>query len=165
VLGAAAGGLVVLPLLDRGHEAWPVLGALCAAAGVAALSLVETTDACARAEASAGELRSGMRRILVEEGVPWGVFGEASVFVVFPNPARLPIDPASFDPLKLGFRGLKGARDSQLNNRLRIALLAHGVDIAGGPGGFVSAAHGAREIAQTLDAWRSALRALKDELP
>jgi len=174
--GAVAGAKDILDQLDPAaakaagrekiaHQGTFNANPLCAAAGVAALSLVETTDACARAEASAGELRSGMRRILVEEGVPWGVFGEASVFVVFPNPARLPIDPASFDPLKLGFRGLKGARDSQLNNRLRIALLAHGVDIAGGPGGFVSAAHGAREIAQTLDAWRSALRALKDELP
>jgi glutamate-1-semialdehyde aminotransferase len=56
---------------------------------------------------------------------------------------------------------LKGARDPELNNRLRIALLAQGVDIAGGPGGFVSAAHGEREIAQTLEAFRAALRALK----
>src|SRR5438445_566900 len=134
---------------------------LCAAAGVAALTLVEAGDACARAEAAAGDLRAGLRRILVEEGVPWGIFGEASVFVIFPNPARLPVDPASFDPLKLGFKGLKGARDPQLNNRLRIALLAHGVDIAGGPGGFVAAVHGGRELSQTLDAFLSALRALK----
>jgi glutamate-1-semialdehyde 2,1-aminomutase len=174
--GAVAGAKDILDQLDPAaakaagrekiaHQGTFNANPLCAAAGVAALSLVETGDACARAEAAAGELRSGLRRILVEEGVPWGVFGEASVFVVFPNPARLPIDPASFDPLKLGFRGLKGGRDPQLNNRLRVALLAHGVDIAGGPGGFVSAAHGAREIARTLDAWRSALRALKDELP
>lgn len=173
--GAVAGAKDILDQLDPAaakaarrekiaHQGTFNANPLCAAAGVAALSLVETSDACARAEATAGELRSGMRRILVEEGVPWGVFGEASVFVVFPNPARLPIDPANFDPLKLGFKGLKGARDPQLNNLLRLALLAHGVDIAGGPGGFVSAAHGAREIAQTLDAWRSALRALKDEL-
>ena len=128
---------------------------------MAALSLVEAGDACARAEAAAGELRAGLRRILVEEGVPWGIFGEASVFVIFPNPARLPVDPANFDPLKLGFKGLKGARDPQLNNRLRVALLAHGVDIAGGPGGFVSAVHGGRELSQTLDAFRGALRALK----
>jgi glutamate-1-semialdehyde 2,1-aminomutase len=103
-----------------------------------------------------------MRRVLVEEGMPWGVFGEASVFVIFPNPAKLPIDPATFDPLKLGFQGLKGARDPQLNNRLRIALLSYGVDIAGGPGGFVSAAHGAAEVARTLEAWRQAVRALKN---
>jgi glutamate-1-semialdehyde aminotransferase len=83
------------------------------------------------------------------------------VFVIFPNPQRIALDPATFDPLKLGFKGLKGARDPALNNRLRIALLANGVDIAGGPGGFVSAVHGEREIAQTLDAFRAALRALK----
>jgi len=35
------------------------------------------------------------------------------------------------------------------------------VDIAGGPGGYVSTAHGEREIAYTLDAFRGALRALK----
>ena len=170
--GAVAGVKDILDQLDPaaakaarrekiGHQGTFNANPLCAAAGVAALSLVEAGDACARAEAAAGELRAGLRRILVEEGVPWGVFGEASVFVIFPNPARLPIDPANFDPLKLGFKGLKGARDPQLNNRLRVALLAHGVDIAGGPGGFVSAMHGGRELSQTLDAFRGALRALK----
>jgi glutamate-1-semialdehyde 2,1-aminomutase len=169
--GAVAGAKDIIDQIDPaaakaagrekiGHQGTFNANPLCAAAGVAALSLVESSDACARAEATARELRSGMRRVLVEEGVPWGVFGEASVFVIFPNPARLLIDPANFDPARLGFKGLKGARDPQLNNRLRVALLAHGVDIAGGPGGFVSAAHGAREVAQTLDAWRKVLRAL-----
>ncbi|HYT48549.1 MAG TPA: aminotransferase class III-fold pyridoxal phosphate-dependent enzyme, partial [Burkholderiales bacterium] len=170
--GAVAGARDILDQLDAGaakaagrekigHQGTFNANPLCAAAGVTMLSLVESGDACARAEATAEELRVGMRRILVEEGVPWGVFGEASVFVIFPNPARLPVDPANFDPARLGFRRLKGARDPQLNNRLRVALLAHGVDIAGGPGGFVSEAHGAREVTQTLDAWRTALRALK----
>jgi len=173
--GAVAGAREILDQIDPvaakaagrekvGHQGTFNANPLCAAAGVTMLSLVEQTDACERAQATAEELRAGMRRVLVEEGMPWGVFGQASVFVIFPNPARLPIDPANFDPLKLGFKGLKGGRDPQLNNKLRIALLAHGVDIAGGPGGFVSAAHGPREIAQTLDAWRSAVRAMKSEL-
>lgn len=172
--GAVAGAKDILDQLDPtaakaagrekiGHQGTFNANPLCAAAGVAALSLVESGDACARAEATAEQLRTGLRRILVEEGVPWGVFGEASTFIIFPNPARLPIDPANFDASRLGFKGLKGARDPQLNNRLRVALLAHGVDIAGGPGGFVSTAHGAREVAQTLDAFRSALRALKTD--
>ena len=170
--GAVAGAKDILDQLDPaaakasrrekiGHQGTFNANPLCAAAGVATLSLVESSAACARAEATAEELREGLRGVLVEEGVPWGVFGEASVFVVFPNPAGLAIDPANFDAAKLGFNGLKGARDPQLNNGLRVALLAHGVDIAGGPGGFVSAAHGEREVAQTLDAWRRALRALK----
>jgi glutamate-1-semialdehyde 2,1-aminomutase len=172
--GAVAGATEILEQIDPlaakaagrekiGHQGTFNANPLCAAAGVTMLSLVESSDACERAERTAEELRAAMRRVLVEEGVSWGVFGEASVFVIFPNPARLAIDPARFDPLKLGFKGLKGGRDPQLNNKLRIALLAHGVDIAGGPGGFVSAAHGPREIAHTLEAWRAAVRAMKSE--
>src|SRR5919201_62713 len=172
--GAVAGSAEILDQLDPaaakaagrekiGHQGTFNANPLCAAAGVTMLSLVVSTDACERAERTAEELRAGMRRVLVEEGMPWGVFGEASVFVIFPNPANLPLDPATFDPLKLGFKGLKGARDAQLNNRLRIALLCYGVDIAGGPGGFVSAAHGPREVAHTLEAWRATVRAMKRE--
>lgn len=172
--GAVAGARGILDQLDPaaasaarrekvGHQGTFNANPLCAAAGVATLSLIERTDACERAEKTAEGLRSGMRRILVDEGVPWGIFGESSVFVIFPNPAHLAIDPASFDPVALGFKGLKGARDTALNNRIRIALLAHGVDIAGGPGGYLSTAHGEREVAQTLEAFRSALRALKKQ--
>ena len=76
---------------------------------------------------------------------------------------RLPIDPATFDPAALGFKGIKGARDANLINRLRVAMLANGVDIMGGPGGIVSASHGPGEVAQTLDAFRTAVRRLKLE--
>jgi glutamate-1-semialdehyde 2,1-aminomutase len=150
-----------------GHQGTFNANPLCAAAAVATLSLVESSDACARAEATAQQLREGLRRVLVEEQVPWGVYGEASVFVIFPNPANLALDPMTFDPLKLGFKGIKGARSPDLINRLRVALLARGVDIAGGPGGYVSATHAGPEVAHTLDAFRGALRALKadDRLP
>ena len=170
--GAVAGKKDVLDQIDPaaaksagrekiGHQGTFNANPLCAAAAVATLALVESTDACARAEAAAQQLREGLRRVLVEEHVPWGVYGEASVFVIFPNPGNLPIDPMTFDPLKLGFKGIKGARDPDLINRLRVALLARGVDIAGGPGGYVSATHGAPEVAHTLEAFRSTLRALK----
>jgi len=172
--GAVAGAKNVLDQIDAaaakaagrekvGHQGTFNANPLSAAAAVATLSLLEEDDACERAEATAGELRAGLRRVLIDEEVPWGVYGETSCFVIFPNPGKLPIDPATFDPLKLGFQGIKGARNPELINRLRIALLAHGVDIAGGPGGYVSAAHGSREIAQTLEAFRSALRALRRE--
>jgi glutamate-1-semialdehyde 2,1-aminomutase len=136
---------------------------LCAAAAVATLELVETTDACARAEATAETLRTGMRRILIEERIPWGVYGESSAFVIFPNPGRVAIDPATFDPLVLGFKGIKGARDASLINRLRLAMLANGVDIMGGPGGVVSATHGPREVESTLEAFRTTVRWLRAE--
>ncbi len=146
-----------------GHQGTFNSNPLCAAAAVATLGLVETTDVCARAEATAGQIRDGMRKVVIEEGVPWGVYGDASVFVVFPNPQGLPIDPATFDPHTLGFKGIKGTRDVNLINKLRLAMLANGVDIMGGPGGLVSATHGPREVAQTLDAFRTSVRWLKSE--
>jgi glutamate-1-semialdehyde 2,1-aminomutase len=172
--GAVAGRRDVMDQLDPaaakaagrekiGHQGTFNANPLCAAAAVATLALVETTPACAEAEAAAEAIRTGMRRILVEERIPWGIYGEASVFVIFPNPGGLAIDPATFDPLRLGFKGIKGARDANLINRLRLALLANGVDIMGGPGGVVSATHGPREIAQTLEAFRTAVRSLRAE--
>jgi glutamate-1-semialdehyde 2,1-aminomutase len=72
--------------------------------------------------------------------------------------ARLP-QHCAFDSVK----SIKGARDTKLINRLRVAMLANGVDIMGGPGGVVSATHGPGEVAQTLDAFRTAVRSLKSE--
>jgi glutamate-1-semialdehyde 2,1-aminomutase len=172
--GAVAGRADIMDQLDAaaaqaaarekiGHQGTFNANPLSAAAAVATLQLVETTDACARAEATAAALRDGMRRILVEEQVPWGIYGESSAFVIFPNPRRIALDPATFDPLALGFKGIKGARDPALINRLRLALLANGVDIMGGPGGVVSAAHGPAETALTLEAFRAAVRRLKAE--
>jgi glutamate-1-semialdehyde 2,1-aminomutase len=172
--GAVAGRRDVMDQLDPaaaeaagrekiGHQGTFNANPLCAAAAVATLQLIETTEACAQAEATAESLREGMRQVLVEEQVPWGIYGESSAFVIFPNPGRIAIDPATFDPLRLGFKGIKGARDASLINRLRLALLANGVDIMGGPGGVVSATHGPCEVALTLDAFRTAVRWLKAE--
>ena len=58
---------------------------------------------------------------------------------------------------------MKGARDAKLAQRLRVAMLANGVDIMGAPGGLVSALHGEAEVALTLEAFRAAVRALKEE--
>ena len=136
---------------------------LSAAAAVATLSIIASQDVCGKAELAAGEIRDGLRRILSEEAIAWGVYGEASAFHIFQNPGRLPIDPMRFDPLRLSFRELKGARDAKLAQRLRVAMLANGVDIMGAPGGLVSAQHGGAEVALTLDAFRTAVRALKEE--
>ena len=172
--GAVAGAKAIMDQLDPaeakaasrekvGHQGTFNANPLCAAAAVATLELVETTNACQDAEDTAAEIRDGMRKVLTEEGVPWGIYGEASVFIIFPNPAGLPIDPMTFDPAALGFKGIKGSRDAALINRLRVALLANCVDIMGGPGGVVSAAHGPSEVAQTLEAFRAAVRQLKVE--
>src|SRR5437588_8947440 len=110
--GAVAGRAAIMDQLDAaaskaakrekiGHQGTFNANPLCAAAAVATLSIVEREDVCDRAEATTQEIREGMRQILAEEDVPWGVYGEASSFLIFQNPNRLPIDPAAFDPRKL----------------------------------------------------------------
>ncbi len=146
-----------------GHQGTYNANPLSAAAGVAMLGQVEREDICERACATAERLRAALRRVLVEEDVPWGVYGERSTFHIFVNPARLKIDPASFDPLSLGFRGLRGTSAAQITPRLRVAMLANGVDLMSAPGGMVSAVHTEREIAHTVDALRVALRWMKAE--
>jgi glutamate-1-semialdehyde 2,1-aminomutase len=146
-----------------GHQGTFNANPLSSAAAIAMLSIIEKEDVCAKAERTAGEIRDGMRRILIEEGIAWGIYGEASGFHVFQNPKRTAIDPATFDAAKLGFAGLKGARNPDLAYRLRVALLANGVDIMGAPGGLVSAPHGPREVAHTLEAFRTSVRWMKAE--
>ncbi|MCW5747609.1 MAG: aspartate aminotransferase family protein [Alphaproteobacteria bacterium] len=172
--GAVAGRRDIMDLLDFaatragkrekvGHQGTYNANPLSAAAAVTALDIVATTDACARANATTARLRDAMRQVLVEEGVPWGVSGEASAFHIFPNPSGLKVDPASFEPLKYGFKVLKGARDGALIGKLRMALMNEGVDVMPSPGGLVSAVHDGRDIDHTAEALRRAVRALRAE--
>ncbi len=146
-----------------GHQGTYNSNPLCAAAAIATLSLIEREDICGTAERTAAAIRDGLRQILIEENVPWGVYGEASSFIIFQNPAGLPLDPATFDAAKLGFEGLKGVKDASLMHRLRISMIANGVDIQGAPGGLVSATHGPEDVARTLEAFRTSVRWMKAE--
>src|SRR5947207_4661897 len=78
--GAVAGRAEIMDQLDAaaaksakrekiGHQGTFNANPLCAAAAVATLSIVETEDVCAKAERTAGEIRDGMRRILVDEQI------------------------------------------------------------------------------------------------
>ena len=146
-----------------GHQGTFNSNPLCAAAAVATLSIVEREDVCAKAEATTEDLRGGMRKILADEDVPWGIYGDASAFLIFQNPAGLDIDPLTFDPQRYGFKELKAVRNASQSHRLRIAMLANGVDIMGAPGGLVSAVHGPEDVALTLEAFRTSVRWLKAE--
>lgn len=172
--GAVAGRADILDQLDAdamatqkrekiGHQGTYNANPICAAAALATLDIIARDDVCDRADQTAERLRNDMRTVLVEEGVAWGVYGASSTFSIFLNPKRLMIDPTTFDPLQLGFAGLKGARNNDLARRLRIAMIANGVDIMGSPGGMVSAMHGEAEVSQTLDAFRTAVRWLKQD--
>ena len=169
--GAVAGRKDVLDLIDFNfkskklekiaHPGTYNANPLSAAAAVTALEILEREDAPAKANAITATLRDAMRQVLVEEGVPWGVYGDSSAFLIFPNPNGVAIDPATFDPLKLGFKGLKGARDPAYIGKVRMALLVYGVDVMGGPGGLVSATHDQKDVDFTANALRQTVRALK----
>src|SRR6476661_109570 len=137
---------------------------LSAAAAVTALTLVRDEDLAEKANRTAAELRAALRQVLVEESVPWGIYGQSSTFLIYPNPFGDPVDPATFDPLKVPFTKLKGARGAgPLTGKIRMGLMTHGVDVMGAPGGFVSAMHGGAEIEKTVHALRETVRALKAE--
>ena len=133
-----------------------------AAAGRAALRIIESTDACGTAAAAAKRLREGIREILVQTDTPWGVYGEWSVVHLFTNPQGLPLNPANFDPLTWPLHALK-EKSATLMNRLRLAMLVNGVDTGGWPIGVVSSAHDETAIAHTLDAFRESLSMLRVE--
>jgi len=135
---------------------------LSAAAGIATLELVGTTDACKRANATAAALRMRLNEVLAEAGVPWGVHGTFSGFHLFLNPQGRPIDPPRFDASALDYREIL-SNPPALAQQVRLALLVNGVDVAGRLSGFVSAAHDADDIDATAAALKASLRMLRSE--
>jgi len=140
------------------HNAHPVS----AAAGIATLEIIRTTDACEKASATAATLRQRMNEVLEEEGVPWAVYGVHSFFNIHSNPRGDPIRPTRFDASTITVESLKARNESMLG-KLRLAMLNNGVDLKGWRGGLVSSAHTAEDIEWTVDAWRKSLRALREE--
>ena len=135
---------------------------LSAAAGITALSILNTTDVHERINAMGAELRGLLVDVLLDEGVPWGIYGEFSEVHIFTNPEGEAIDPGAFDPFNYDYRQIKAAR-KELTNKLRLAMMNNGVDISGWPGGNISAAHTSAELERTADAFRTVVKALKQE--
>jgi glutamate-1-semialdehyde 2,1-aminomutase len=170
--GAVAARKDILALIDFeqpagreriSHQGTHNAHAISAAAGIATLNIIATTDACARANATAERLRAGMNAALAEERVPWAVYGGHSMFHIFTNPANRAIDPLRFDAASLQADLVKGDKREDMLNKLRLAMLINGVDLQGWRGGLVSAAHTAAEVDATIAAWRASLRMMKDE--
>ena len=133
-----------------------------AAAGTAALTVIAETDACEHASRTTATLRASLNEVLEEEGVPWAVYGTYSGFHTFLNPRGEKIRPSAFDPTGLTLDDLK-SQSKALVNKLRLALLVNGVDVNGRIGGFLSATHTEDDVAHTVDAFRQAIRMLKQE--
>ena len=86
-------------------------------------------------------------------------YGQFSGFYVYLNPQGNAVDPMHFDIDAIGHDALM--TKSPLADKLRLALLVHGVDIAAKPGGSLSAAHTEEDLRYTADALREAIRMLR----
>lgn len=171
--GAVAGRREILDGLDlaacaaMGREKIPHQGTfnaapVSAAAGIATLDLLATTDACERANHYAARLRAALNQVLVERRVPWIVYGTYSGFHIFTNPERVVksieeitsgrVPPATFKNV-----------DRNLAMKLRLGMLVHGVEIFSWPGGPTSAVHTDDDLRRTVDAFRGTLEMLHAE--
>jgi glutamate-1-semialdehyde 2,1-aminomutase len=171
--GALAGRAEILELLDfeaaaaKGFEKVQHQGTynanpVAAGAGVAALGIVATTDACDRANATAATLRARLNAALEAEQVAWAAYGTFSGVHIFTNPKGRKLAPAAFDPAGYSYEELK-ANPPGIADKLRLAMLINGVDISGWPGGFVSAVHDPEDVDRTADAFQESLRLLRRE--
>lgn len=136
---------------------------LSAAAGIATLEIIATTDACRRAADYAARLRDELSRVIAEEGVRWSVYGTYSGFHIFTNPEGASITADDISAGKVDFRTLKARPNPALMMKLRLAMLIHGVELFVWPGGPTSAVHGDDDLTRTVDAFRHSLQMLKDE--
>jgi glutamate-1-semialdehyde 2,1-aminomutase len=172
--GAVAGRKDVLDLLDFKvtkaadrekitHQGTFNANPLSAAAGVAALEVVGTTDACARANRYADTMRQRINEVFEEEHVPWAAYGMFSNFHIFTNPERSAIVPTRFDPTAVPAEAFFDKRQAEVIHKFRLAMMTGGVDFSGSPGGVISATHGEVELEDTLTALRKSVRMLKQE--
>ena len=120
-----------------------------AAAAIATLEIVADGALQARANKTGEELRRGISEAMKKAGAPGTVYGEASI-----------VHP-SFEG-KPGLAGFDRPRRGDLAQLLRCALINEGVDCAMYHG-WVSAVHGAREVAQTIAAYERAFEAMARE--
>lgn len=136
---------------------------LSAAAGVATLHLVATTDACQRANDYAHQLRNRLNEVLREAGSDWIVYGSFSGFHIHTNPAGLPLTASDFAKGTVDATMIKAAPPRDLVTKLRLGMLLHGVDMLGWPGGPTSAVHSAADLDHTVGAFRETVQMLRAE--
>jgi glutamate-1-semialdehyde 2,1-aminomutase len=134
-----------------------------AAAGIAALRVISTTDIIARANAAAAAIRDGINSAARKLGVNWCAYGDFSAFHIFPNPGNEAISAADIQAGKVHWKKLKGATPLELIQKIRAGFLLHGVDVVGWPGGVVSGVHDGQDVDRTVSAFESVLQMLAEE--
>nr|WP_294518848.1 aminotransferase class III-fold pyridoxal phosphate-dependent enzyme [uncultured Rhodopila sp.] len=146
-----------------GHQGTFNANPVSAAAGIATLEILASTDACARANAYGTAVRAKMNDVLEDEGVKWAVYGTYSGLHIFTNPEGADIVPSRFDAAAFIPQMMGKPRGINMPALVRMGMLVNGVDLNTAPSGTISAMHGEEEMAITVDAFRATIRALRRE--
>ena len=134
---------------------------LSAAAGVAMLNAVADGEAIRFANAQAAKLRHGMNEVLAKEKVRWKVYGEHSDWKIFFGADAPPRDGSDQSVERVDWRRLD-AKDAARSRALRQALILNGIDFNGARA-LVSPCHTDAIVEETVAAFGTAVRALKEE--
>jgi glutamate-1-semialdehyde 2,1-aminomutase len=133
---------------------------LSAAAGIAALQIIATGEPTKRAQEMTDMLIGGINQVLERRGVAGCAYGRTSIFKTFigaeaPRLARFDFSNVKEDS-EILMQGAPLAKD------LRQGMLLHGVDLMR-VAGFVSAAHTAEIIEETVQAFDRTISRMQQE--
>ncbi len=136
---------------------------ICAAAGLATLKLIASTDITQKATQNAETLRNALNEVIREQGVNWLVYGEFSGFHIFANHENRDITIEDIYSNRVHYTILKGGTPPAVIFKIRAGLIVGGVDVVAWPGGWVSGVHSAEDIEETAAAFRQLLVMVKEE--
>lgn len=124
---------------------------LVAAAGVAALQIVQTGEPHRQADDMAEKIRVGLRGILNEHQIIGAVYGESSTFHVYLGPTP----DGSVNGLSA--EQIRGVPKETVD-AMRSGLRRRGVDLMSHMSGVTSASHTDADVEQTLDAFAGTIQ-------
>ena len=130
-----------------------------AAAGIAALQIIADEPINEMADARASRLKQGLRGALTRQEVTGHVHGIASIVHVALGPeCDCPGEICTLPHAKLA-----EATASEKAGMIKLAMLNEGVDMMGGIGFMLSAAHTEGDVDRTTEAFERSLVALRDD--
>ncbi len=136
-----------------GHPGTYNANPLAAVAGAAALEKCADPAVQAHCDRLAAQLRAGMNAILVEEGVPGAVWGEASSFHILLGTEVSNVQATDLRmPEGVSPTTLKASPKAGLAPTVHLAMLLEGVDLFSG-GGLTSLAHTDDDVDRTIQAF------------
>ena len=134
-----------------------------AASGIATLKIVSTGEPQRHAEELTERLIAGINEIIKDLEISAVAYGESSTFHVYigGRPAGTDIGEELWTEDATTLKGMP----QELVFAVRRALQNRGVDLMSGIGGMLSAAHTEADVDRTLEAFKGALKAVRDERP